>query len=103
MVLIIPPAGEVELREVDGSLAPFQSIVGGYIEGVQLPEGAMGYVNEEGLLKGLPFNERASALVGEVGHLAIPYGIRGALVCFGVDGEDEVDVPDGLVRRFIPA
>ena len=39
-----------------------QAFVGGYVEGISMPNGDYLIVNEEGKLKGLPFNEEASKL-----------------------------------------
>lgn len=44
-----------------GELEDYQRAVGGWIEAVDLPSmGATLFVNEEGLLRGLPFNRRAT-------------------------------------------
>jgi len=43
-------------------LAEMQKYVGGYIEFVYLPNDEIMVVNEEGLLKGLPFNDVASLI-----------------------------------------
>jgi Domain of unknown function (DUF3846) len=43
----------------DNALPKMQEIVGGWIEGVTIQGGRM-YVNEEGLIRGLPVNEKAS-------------------------------------------
>lgn len=53
------PIAEVQVN----SLADYQEIVGGYIEPVDIPAlGVTVYVNEEGLLRQLPFNSRATFL-----------------------------------------
>ena len=43
------------------TLEELQGFVGGMIETVQLTHGTM-YCNEEGLLEGLPFNSKATAI-----------------------------------------
>ena len=48
------------------TLEEAQAVVGGYIEPVYLPGKRVLYVNEEGLLHGLPLNERASIVGGRV-------------------------------------
>ncbi len=67
MITIIPPAGDIEIREGgEPSLDTLQSLVGGYIELVTLEEEGCevhAICNEEGLLKGLPFNPRAEERV----------------------------------------
>ena len=55
---VLGPANgrEFTLKEV-------QAVVGGYIEAVSIPRSTRTmWVNEEGLLKGLPLNEEASQL-----------------------------------------
>lgn len=65
---LIPPTARTILdcvfvpAEVEPPLSELQRHVGGYIEYVSLPSGAIGWVNEEGKLKGLPFNPLATAL-----------------------------------------
>ena len=44
------------------SLEQAQSFVGGYVEGISFPNGDYLIINEEGKLKGLPFNVPASKL-----------------------------------------
>lgn len=48
------------------SLESAQEIVGGYVERVRCPDGSILLVNEEGLLYGLPVNEEASAIAGQM-------------------------------------
>jgi hypothetical protein len=53
------------------TLEELQEIVGGYFEPIYLPKGMVLAVNEEGLLKNLPFNEKVSnmtmkLIVGDV-------------------------------------
>jgi hypothetical protein len=70
MALIIRADGseeKLELSELNpiDRLKELQSSVGGYIEEVHLGEGRILYVNEEGLLKGLKTNFRATEIVKE--------------------------------------
>jgi hypothetical protein len=60
--LRIDPDGTVTEVTVDG-LDSMQAVVGGLIELIQFHDGSM-YVNEEGLLDGLPINPVASKLYG---------------------------------------
>jgi len=57
--------GTVEI--IDASLDSLQKIVGGYIEAVYIDDFAL-VVNEEGVLKGLPYNAHVSGydLVGTI-------------------------------------
>lgn len=50
----------------DFDLSELQEIVGGYIEPIHLNEKEFMIVNEEGFLKRLPFNEKASKLIGNI-------------------------------------
>ncbi|MFC7925163.1 DUF3846 domain-containing protein [Microbacterium laevaniformans] len=62
---IIIPAGELEplVGAEFAKLGDYQRVVGGWIEAVDIPDlNATLYVNEEGLLRGLPFNRRATFL-----------------------------------------
>lgn len=64
------------------SLEEMQKLVGGYIERVRISGGEM-YVDEEGLIKQLPLNLRASMLAGRelVGNaLVFTRKVRGAKV-----------------------
>ena len=44
------------------NLKEAQEFVGGYVEGITFPNGDYLIINEEGKLKGLPYNPEASAL-----------------------------------------
>jgi len=57
--VIVDPDGTVQATQIENNLKSFQDIVGGYIEGVLGSEATM-YVNEEGLLRGLPPNPVAT-------------------------------------------
>jgi len=62
--IYIPADQEAPLERRDlAGLEDYQAAVGGYIEAVDLPEaGATLFVNEEGLLRKLLFNPRATFL-----------------------------------------
>lgn len=62
--LIIPVAEHEPITECEvNKLEDYQSVVGGWIEPVDIPVlGVTVYVNEEGLLRQLPFNPRATFL-----------------------------------------
>jgi Na+/alanine symporter len=65
-VAIIPPSGDIihtRIAKGAGELKTLQEAVGGYIELVTVIYGVkrcVAFVNEEGRLKNLEFNERAS-------------------------------------------
>lgn len=64
------------LTPADGkkfSLEELQAVVGGYIEIVTLPDGALLICHEDGRLRQLPVNKPASLLVGQpiLGNVAV--------------------------------
>lgn len=63
-LLITPDGKKSEVAPADGkkfSLAEMQKLVGGWIERIPIRGGEM-YVDEEGLLKNLPYNDAASEI-----------------------------------------
>lgn len=82
--VVVQPDGEVSKALVNG-LQSYQQVVGGYIEGVFGPDFVM-YVNEEGLLKGLPYNESASLFASRAFNH--PVHLVGPVVIVGV-GDSE--------------
>jgi len=61
---------EKEVIPKDGkhfSLVELQAFVGGYIQVIQLSDGNLLVLNEEGKITGLPFNERATQLTEGAG------------------------------------
>lgn len=67
MALIIKADGtEKDLPKYD--LEALQAIVGGYIEGVHLNDGRLMYVNEDGRMKQLPVNQKATSYFQGVTH-----------------------------------
>jgi len=102
-VLVIPPEGEVEVREIDGTLESFQGIVGGYIEPIRIAPGLAAYVDEDGHAKDSQLNTRATVMAREGGALSlIACGIVGTMVVFelGDDGKER-DIPTYfVVSRF---
>lgn len=62
--LVVPADRELPIEVLEfQKLEDYQSVVGGWIEAVDVPPlGITMYVNEEGLLRDLPFNSRATFL-----------------------------------------
>ena len=52
----------IENSKDEPDLKAAQEFVGGYVEGIEFPNGDYLIINEEGKLKNLPFNPEASAL-----------------------------------------
>ena len=67
IAFVIEPNGNSKKLEFnnDNALKLFQQEVGGLIQPVAVGLGLEAYVNEEGLMKGLPINPMASALATE--------------------------------------
>jgi hypothetical protein len=91
--LLIPACGPVQHVEQDG-LSDLRRLIDGHVEAlpVQGRTDAAAYVNEEGLLKGLPGNARATQLTG--------VQIVGPAVLCGFDataGED-APIPEDLAQ-----
>jgi len=96
--LLVSVDGSVQ-RVVVENLKDLQGYVGGYIETIQLGQsGQNAYVNEEGRLRNLPVNNRATRLIYDLQpHLGIPC-VFGNMVIIGAptaDGED-TDVSESL-------
>jgi hypothetical protein len=89
--VIVDPDGTVRATEIENSLGSFQAVVGGYIQGV-IGGASTIYVNEEGLLIGLPFNPVATLFAANVlGYLGMQlFGT--ALILGPPDGKGE-DTP----------
>lgn len=65
LVVVINTDGTAVKQEIDGSLASMQAIVGGLIQPIDLVEDCTIWVNEEGLLLGLPYNYIATDLTNQ--------------------------------------
>lgn len=72
--------------DIENTLEALQAAVDGYIETVRLVPGrAVMIVNEEGQLRGMPQNIKASLAAGTQ--------IVGPALVVGVDGEEFTDIP----------
>ena len=78
--------GEVwKVIEIENNLQVLQETVGGYIEAVTIAVDCCILVDEEGRLKGLPYNTTICK-----------YDLVGPVLLVGVDGEDFTDVSPDL-------
>ena len=99
--VIVDSYGTTRNVEIENTLGAFQaSIGGGYIEGV-FGKGATVYVDEEGLLKRLPLNARATAFAQRILE---DRGVRlygTALIVGPGDGDgNDTDVRPSVVGYF---
>lgn len=76
------PGEPWEFADVENTLEALQAEVGGYIEAVSFLSDACLLVNEEGILRGLPYN---------VNFAGLP--LVGTVLMAGVNGDEFCDVP----------
>ena len=97
--LLIPTSGKCQRLDLKPDLRTYQDLVGGYIQIIEL-RGAMIYADEEGKMKDLDPNDRATSLWWEHGSGMdrIPIINRdylvGPIVLVGFDGEVEINLPE---------
>lgn len=84
----------VQLADIANDLRALQYAVDGYIETVGLRDGGVMIVDEEGLLKGKPYNALASLVAGRC--------IYGVALLVGADGDEFDDVPAHYVTDLLP-
>lgn len=106
--IVIPAAGEEPLEERDfAGLEDYQAAVGGWIEAIDVPSiGVTVYVNEEGLLRQLPFNSRATFLWWyEVPKVRQKAMLVGDAVLVGLPDRHgrSTDVPTATADRLLKA
>ena len=92
-VLIKEPGEQLRASEVENTLEALQSVVGGYIETVTVATDLVIICNEEGILKGLPFNCEV-----------LNHGFVGTILFAGAAGDEFADIPpaaETLVRGMI--
>ena len=77
--------------DIENTLEALQAEVDGYIEAVTLvPDQAVMIVNEEGVLRGMSPNSRASLTAGRP--------IFGNALVVGVNGDEFTDIPDDVLK-----
>ena len=81
------------IDEIKNDLRALQHAVDGYIETVWLSENAVMIVDEEGLLKGKPYNALASLIARTC--------IYGTALIVGTAGEEFTDCPYEYIRDFL--
>lgn len=76
---------------IENKLEALQAAVDGYIEVVTLvPDVAVMLVNEEGLMRGMPYNAFATLIAAQ--------NIVGPALIVGVDGEEFTDIPADIAN-----
>ena len=102
--LVIQTDGGHEVVDIEPTLEAFKEAVGGWLEPVSSGEDWLAYVDEEGRIKQLPINTRATALAR---HLGWPGDFLVGPVVFvgqerrGEDGAVEVSVPPRIVEAVV--
>ena len=96
-VVVVRPNKSAVLEEIENTLEAMQSLVGGYIEAINpWNDGALLVCNEEGKLKGLPWNR---PVVWPGGGTDIIMGTF-FLCCATPDG-DFCDLREDLVEKYM--
>ena len=103
--IIIPADNTAPLRATAfGSLEDYQRAVGGWIEAVDIPDlGITMYVNEEGLIRDLPFNRRATFLWRFHVPRARDVRLVGDVAVVGLadDEGENTELPENLRQRLL--
>ena len=103
--IIIPADNTAPLRTAAlDSLEDYQRAVGGWVEAIDIPDlGVTMYVNEEGLIRDLPFNRRATFLWRFHVPQAHDARLVGDVAVVGLtDSEGEnTELPSELARRLL--
>jgi len=71
----------VPANGTDFSLEEMQSAVGGFIQTIELKDGRIMVIHEEGKLENLPMNKTATALLHDAGGMLTDWIAGNALVC----------------------
>ena len=90
-VLVIAPNEHREVTDIFTSeIKGLQDLVGGYVQEVQILDGGVMLVDEDGQMKRLPINRVASRIAGTL--------IVGTAVVVGSDGSDYTDAPQDYLN-----
>lgn len=105
-IVVIPPTGDIETIEVPEGEIPYETLtkaVGGYLEFVGTKNvnviGLCAYIDEEGKLKRLPVNHRATSISAIDGY---DY-ICGNMVVFKAEGENSLGLTEDEVECLLSA
>lgn len=95
-VLLVEPGKKPEMIEIENKLEEMQKAVGGYIEIADFfGDGAIIICNEEGKLKGLPFNRLVFSDDNKL--LAI---IAGPMLIAGVKQDEIASLPPAMAEKY---
>lgn len=99
--VVVDPSGDVQVREIEDDFKTYQSLVGGYIEGV-FGDGYTMYLNEEGAITGLPLNKKASGFVGHRSALGKGVSLFGTVVILGPSDSEgnDTNVQQDIIDHF---
>lgn len=98
--LFVPAALNEPIEEIEWStLEDLQTLVEGYIETVPFRSDVVPYFNEEGKIKGLDENLRATAILSA--NLQPGDYIAGNAIFVGSDGPEETDIPQAFVTEVL--
>lgn len=89
-VVVKEPRKPAMVKVIDGTPESMQDIVGGYIETFHIAENILCVVNEEGLVRDLPFN-----------FTAPPFFVYGTAFFCGQQGEDMVGLDEGWIDTIL--
>jgi len=109
--IVIRPGERAVLQEVDGWNGIKAALGGGYLEAVPVGEDFTLYVDEDGIAKGLPYNEEATRvtetmLAAMKRRFAVTGDyIKGVAVFVGIrhdpeEGGVECDIPERVIAEY---
>lgn len=98
--VVVEPHGVIHRVQIKDTLATYQNIVGGLIEGLYGHDATV-YVNEEGLILGLPYNPGATRYINKMwGSRSLLYGT--AVIVGPADREgNNTHVRPGVVDFYL--
>lgn len=95
--LIVGSDSRARFEEIDPDLPTLHGLVGGYITAIR-GDGWHAYLNEEGLLEGLPPNIAGTAFARAMGWDSPEPMLVGPMVFLGDADPDEADLPRWMVE-----
>jgi hypothetical protein len=103
MKAIVVTPEKVEFRFI----TDLHQTLGGYLECLSVGENFICFIDEDGKAKGLPVNLTATAIIEGMldkrGRRLLPGDqIVGMAIFVGMDGEDEGDIPEEVVKEYFP-